>query len=173
MEQHDIYNKNGFMPIEDLLKEAKQDSREGMGGLEEKIDSHEEAPTAMGEKLVKEILTDKVKFFKQALKEIEAQIKDREFLKDTINKKLDERMCLLKTKTYEVDSWGLGNNKAMDQRRSMLENEIETLAAQKNQEEQQSWQDIALLRKEHRQFAEQFNNAMRRVKVVMPEFSGE
>jgi len=42
------------------------------------------------------------------------------------------------------------------------------LAKQKSDEERESWRDIALLKKEHRQFNQQYLNAMRRTKILFP-----
>ena len=167
MKQKDLYDKNGFVSIDEIIKSNGNSNNDD--NLESKIaDAH--ATNNMQTDLLEEILTDKVKFFKQILGEIDSQVKDREQLKTIIIKKLDERMCMLTTKTYEVDSWGLGNNKEMDSRRSKLESEIEALAKQKTEEEQQSWKDIALLKQEHRQFSQQYRNALRRVKIIMPDF---
>ncbi len=169
MNQKDMYDKNGFVSIDEIIKSNSNTEKEG--NLESKIaDAH--ATYNMQADLLEEILTDKVKFFKQILGEIDSQVKDREQLKTIIIKKLDERMCMLTSKTYEVDSWGMGNNKEMDSRRSKLESEIEAIAKQKTEEEQQSWKDIALLKQEHRQFSQQYRNALRRVKIIMPDFKG-
>ena len=167
MNQKDMYDKNGFVSIDEIIgSNGKSRTDDNLESKIADVNSTENMQTD----LLEEILTDKVKFFKQILGEIDSQVKDREQLKTIIIKKLDERMCMLTTKTYEVDSWGMGNNKDMDSRRTKLESEIETLAKQKTEEEQQSWKDIALLKQEHRQFSQQYRNALRRVKIILPDF---
>lgn len=163
MKEKDIYANNGFTSIDEIINPKNKYKEDE--SLEERV-SNKKSKKPDKNELLEEIITDKVKFFKQILEEIDSQIKDRKFLKETIIKKLDDRMCLLTTKTYETDLWGLGNNTEMDSRRSALEKEIEALAKQKTEEEQQSWKDIALLRQEHRQFSEQYRNARRRAKVM-------
>ena len=164
MEKTDIYDKNGFVSIDDIIGETGKYSAKG--SLEEMLNEGRNHAEVKKHDIFTDIISDKVKFFKQILEEIDCQIKDRECLKDTIQQKIDFRICKLKTKIYEVEPWGLGNNKNIDSRRDKLEKEIEALAKQKSEESRESWRDIALLRKEHRQFSEQYRNALRKSNLI-------
>ena len=164
MENKDIYKKNGFVSIDEILKEDKKYNTKS--SLEDIVQEERVKPVPASDEILKEILTGKVKFLKQLLNEIDTQIRARDSLKETILNKIDNRLCKLKSKTYDIESWGIGNNKNIDSRRSQLEKEIEALVKQKSDEERENWRDVALLRKEHRQFSQQYLNAMRRVKII-------
>ena len=142
--------KTGFVSIDDIIGDTSKYS--AAGSLEEMLGKNTGKTEVKKHDVFADIISDKVKFFKQILDEIDCQIKDRECLKDTIQQKIDLRLCKLKTKIYEVEPWGIGNNKNIDSRRDKLEKEIEVLAKQKSEESRESWRDVALLRKEHRQF---------------------
>lgn len=164
MEGKDIYNKNGFVSIDDILKESGKYSAEksiddivGTGGSKKPSNDSD---------IIRDILEDKVVFFKQVLDDIDNQMKDRMILKESILHKVDERLCKLKSKIYEIETWGLGRNRSIDSRRDKLEKEIEALAKQKSEEHRESWRDVALLRKEHRQFSQQYRNAARKTGLI-------
>ena len=74
---------------------------------------------------------------------------------------------------YGIDTWHLGSNKNIDTRRLQIEKELESLKGQKRDENGESWRDISLLKKEHREFFREYRNALRRVKVIFPEKSKE
>ncbi|MBU2613905.1 hypothetical protein KJ925_05640 [Patescibacteria group bacterium] len=164
MKNTDIYDKNGFVSIDDIIGDTGKYSAKS--SLEEMLGEDRSHAGDAKRDVFTDIISDKVKFFKQILDEIDGQIKDRECLKDTIQQKIDLRLCKLKTKIYEVEPWGLGNNKNIDSRRDKLEKEIEALAKQKSEESRESWRDIALLRKEYRQFSEQYRNALRKSNLI-------
>jgi len=168
---NNFYDKdNEFIPIDKYLKPYEE--RKNEESLEKKIvSSPGEIDKSEDKGFLKEILTDKISFLKQFLSEIDEQIHDRENLKDKILDKIDKGMCYLHTKLYEIETWGLGRNKNIDTRRTQIEKELEALKSQKRDETRESWRDISLLKKEHREFFHEYRNALRRVKVIFPEKS--
>ncbi|MEW5911314.1 MAG: hypothetical protein AB1814_02060 [Thermodesulfobacteriota bacterium] len=164
MEGRDIYNKNGFVSIDDIFQESGKYSTGK--SIDDIVGAGDNKKPSADKEIIRNILEDKVVFFKQILDDIDNQVKDRMILKESILHKLDERLCDLKTKIYEIETWGLGRNKSIDSRRDKLEKEIEALAKQKSEEHRESWRDIALLRKEHRQFSQQYRNAARKTGLI-------
>lgn len=160
----DIYNHDfEFIPFDNYLRADEK-------GLEERIEeSPDDIKEVKDEYFLKDVLTEKIRFLREILTEIDNQMKDRETLKEKILIKINKGICYLRTQIYEIDSWGYGNNKSIDLRRSKIEKEVEALKKQKRDELRESWRDIALLRKEHREFFHQYRNALRRVKVIFPE----
>jgi len=162
-----IYNRDyEFIPADEYLKSGQKTSKDS---LEHKVEepAKTKAPTQGG--FLTDIITDKISFLRQILNEIDTQINNRETLKDSIVHKIDTGICYLRTKLYEIESWELGRNRNIDSRRSNIEQELEALENQKRDETRQSWRDIALLKKEHRQFFHEYRNALRRVKVILPD----
>lgn len=167
-----LYNHSGeFVPVDDYLSLTPEEEVEILSGLEEKVHAPEENDKPKDENFIKDILTEKIHFLRDILEEIEVQITDRDALKEVILDKVDKGVCYLQTKIYELDNWGLGHNRDIDLRRSKLEKELETLKKQKRDEERENWRDIALLKKEHREFYRQYREALRRVKVIFPQES--
>jgi len=157
-----------YVPIDDYFK--SEDYSEGEDDLERKLEEQPKDHIKTDkEGFLKDILMDKIKFLRDILDDIEFQMKDREKLKDNIMYKFDKGICYLRTKIYELEIWGLGNNKDIDSRRSKLEKELENLKLQKRVETRESWRDTALLKKEQREFFHEYSNAMRRVKMIFPE----
>ena len=168
MANDNFYNRDGeFIPIDYYLNLKDEKSSKD---LEQKVtDTQKETSKSDDHGLLKEILTDKIGFLTQILKEIDGQIKDRANLKDVILYKLDKGICYLRTKIYEIETWGLGKNRNIDTRRAQIEKELEDLKAQKRDENRESWRDTAILRKEHREFYHEYRSALKRVKVIFPE----
>ena len=167
MEKRDLYNgDNEFVPF-DFKGDKEQDKPDSELEHRLKTDPGSEAQDKTG--VLESILTEKANYLKEILGEIEGQISDREKLLERIGSKIDSEICYLRTKLYELDNWGVGNNKSVDTRRLLFEKEIEALKSQKRIESRESWRDISLLRKEHREFFKEYRNAVRRVKIVLPE----
>lgn len=170
---YDIYDDYEFIPLDGLITPPKKKRK--AGALEEKLKKiNNDIEKTDDSGYLKEVLTDKISLLEEILKDLDEQIKDREYLKDSIVKKFDEGICYLRTKLYEIDSWELGKNRTIDSRRSKIEQELEQLKSQKRTEARECWRDIALLKKEKREFFKEYRDALRRVKVIFPEkFKGK
>ena len=170
MEKRDLYNgDNEFVPFDFGTGEEGAGKKES--SLEERVNGKadsEKTKDAERASVLESILSEKANYLKEILAEIESQIADREKLQEKIGSKIDSEICYLRTKLYELDSWGMGGNRDIDTRRLQLEKEIEKLKDQQRVESRESWRDISLLRKEHREFFREFRNAMKRVNLIFP-----
>lgn len=129
--------------------------------------SEKAKPTPKGEEsFLEEILTDKIAFLKEILGDIDRQMEGRESLRKTIQEKIEHGVAFLDTKLLEVDTWAVGKNQTIDMRRSRIEREVEALKREKREEARECWRDVALLKKERRQFYHEYRNALRRMKVL-------
>ena len=115
---------------------------------------------------LEEILTEKLTFLREILCDIDRQMHGREALRKDLLERMDYWDAYLGTKLLEIEPWGMGSHKGMDQRRTKLEQEVEALKREKREETRGCWQDIALLKKERRQFYHEYRNALRRMKVL-------
>lgn len=165
--EYDIYDHDPeFLPIDKYLPMgAKPKPAEG---LEKRLEADTSGRSKADRGFLEEILSDKAEFLKQILGQIDQQITDREMIKESIARKIDKGICYLRTKLYELDTWQLGKNRNIDTRRAQLDKELEALEAQKRDEARECWRDVALLKKEHREFSKEYRNALRRVKVIFP-----
>ncbi len=189
-QKDDIYNlKNGFIPIDQYFAEMEEKERQrkdlegsirpiapetsnlphDQNSIDSLVDQKKGGnETKAKRSVLNEILTEKISFLREILGDIDTQIKDREKLKTSLIAKFDEGICYLQSKLYELDAWEHGRSRSVDTRRLQLEKELEALKSQQSDEIRESWRDIALLRKEHRKFFHEYRNALRRVKIVLP-----
>jgi hypothetical protein len=116
--------------------------------------------------ILKDILTDKLSFLRDVIAELKAQIAEREELKKRISDKLDQGHCLLQTYLYELDTWPRGANRSIEQRKIALEREISNLSKEMRSEKVACFRDIALLKRDLRQFQREYRNELRRVKML-------
>jgi len=116
MKQKDIYDKNNFVSIDEILKDSGKDDKSK--SLEKIVSEAQPRQCNAADSILNDILTDKAKFLRQILEEIKEQMEGRNGLKEVIMDKIDNRLCMLKSKIYEIDTWGVGNNRNIDSRRS-------------------------------------------------------
>jgi hypothetical protein len=172
IEKKDIYNDGEFVSIDDyLIKDKSSSGNKSKKSLEDKLIDN---PSKTGksskhdpdQNILDSILSDKIEFLAYILGEIDKQTEQREQVKDTIIKKIDQAVCYVRTKLYELDSWGMGTNRDTGGRRSKLEAELDNLMSQKRIEIREHWRDTAILRKEHREFQQQYRNAKRKAGII-------
>ena len=100
--------------------------------------------------LIEQVLKDNLTTIKTILLEISKGIEDRYYLGDNLIKDINEYMCLLNTKLFEVkDPYG-GRNPSLEKRRISIENKICELNKEIRDRETERWRDIEVLRKEFR-----------------------
>lgn len=116
---------------------------------------------------LEDLLADKVRALWNILGQIEREIQGRKDLSGDIIYRISQHYCYLKTKLYELDIWPLGASRSIENRRSGLEKQLDTLNQEQRREQVQRWQDIALLKKEFREWFKQYCDLVQRVKIVL------
>jgi len=114
------------------------------------------------------ILNEKVQCLSSILAQINHDITSRGGLSQNVIYRIYQHYLYLKTKLYELSQWEFGSSRNVEQRRSNLEKQLDTLKQEKRQEQVQCWQDIVSLKKELRNWFKQYCDLMQRVKIVMP-----
>lgn len=79
---------------------------------------------------------------------------------------IERQYCYLKTKLYELDTWGLGVNQSVESRRSKLEMQLDKLNQETREERIQAWQDVEDLRKERRIWFKQYADLIQRMRII-------
>lgn len=115
------------------------------------------------------LLHEKVRSLSDILAQIALETNNREELSLKVIDKIYRHYIYLKSKLFELYGWEPGINKGIEIRRSKLEKELNTLNQEKRQEDIQCWQDIALLKKEFRDWFKQYSDLLQRVKIIVPK----
>ena len=114
-----------------------------------------------------QILTQKVQCLVDILASIESEAAGRHLLSTLVLDEISKNYRYLKTKLYELDTWGLGINRNIEARRSKLEAELDKLNQETREERVRMWQDIAVLKKEQRTWLKQYSDLLQRVQLVL------
>lgn len=114
------------------------------------------------------ILQEKVHCLSDILRQIVHDIKSRKDLSLNVIYRIYQHYCYLKSNLFELYTWELGRNRGIEIRRVRLEKQLGTLKQEKRQEQIHSWQDIALLKKEFRNWFKQYRDLVQRVKIILP-----
>lgn len=73
----------------------------------------------------------------------------------------------MSSKLHQAELWTLGLRRHVEQRRSLIERQIDLLKQEARNEQRQCWQDIAQLKAERRQWLKQYRDALLRANVVL------
>lgn len=87
-------------------------------------------------------------------------------LSENVIYRIYQHYCYLKSKLFDLYLFPVNGNRAVEQRRSGLEKQLDFLKQEKRQEQVQCWQDVAVLRVESRQWAKQHGDLLLRVRLV-------
>jgi hypothetical protein len=115
------------------------------------------------------LLQQKVDSLSDILAQIDRDIKSRDNLSKEVIEQIDHDYRYIKTKYFELEQWMFGHNRWVEQRRSALENQLDTLNQEKRQEQVQCWRDIAQLTREFRDWFKQYRDLMQRIKIIIPD----
>lgn len=114
-------------------------------------------------------MQEKVSCFANILIQVNQDIQKRNGLSETVIKKIYEHYSYLKSKLFEMYLWPVGGNRAIETRRSGLEQQLNDLNQQTREEKIKAWNDVAILKKEFRTWFKQYSDLKQRVKLVLPE----
>ena len=108
-----------------------------------------------------------------SLKAIMGDVAEDMFSRQSLSKSFIERLYVqyfyLKAKLFELSSFPIGGNRAIEGRRSTLEKQLDALLQEKRQEQVRCWQDIAALKKEFRVWMKQYRDLEQRARLVLGE----
>lgn len=113
------------------------------------------------------IIVGKTQTFAAILGDIAREIGKRETLSVEVIENIDQHYRYLKTKLYETDLWPLGHNRAIEIRRSKLEQQLDTLLQERRQEQVKCCQDISRLKSEFRTWFKQHSDLEQRASLVL------
>jgi hypothetical protein len=116
--------------------------------------------------LVNLLLEDHLKVLSQILKDVREEMINRIEFKDILIERIDERMCYLMTRLYELDPL-LHRPGKIEGHRNEIIAELEGLEREKRDRATEGWRDIAPLKKEFRESYKEFRDVLRRAKIVM------
>jgi len=81
--------------------------------------------------------------------------------------RIGQHYCYLKSKLFELYRFPMGGSRAIEQRRSGLEKQLDALNQEMRGEMVTCWQDVAKLRAELRQWWKQYEEARQRTAIVL------
>jgi len=110
------------------------------------------------------IISDRIYFIKDTIDEINAQIQERNALKQTLTIDIEEKLRKVKNIIYELEL-DMCNRIDKSRRRTSLEKQISELYKEKRQQELLHWQDTVMLKKELRNAEKELLDAMADVLV--------
>lgn len=130
------------------------------------------APTTNGESALDDLLGDKVQSLATILVEIQDEVAQRASLSASVRRLIYQHYSYVKTKLLALDMWPLSSDRAIEQRRSQLEDKLDQLLHEVRREHIESWQDQARLRTELWRWFKQYSDVAQRVRLVLSETHG-
>ena len=116
---------------------------------------------------IEALLANQVQSLAAILQDIQNSIVEREALSHSVLAETAENYHYVKAKLFEIELWPLSASKAHTQRRTALEQQLETLNQQLRNERIQSWRDIAVLKTEARKWFKEYQNLADRVRFIL------
>ncbi len=113
------------------------------------------------------ILSEKTESLRAILVDIERDIGSRAALSQKVIWQISQHYCYTKTKLMELYLWPLSANRAIEQRRGMLEMQLDALDQEQRKEQVQAWPDIAALKTEFRTWFKQYCDMAQRVRMIL------
>lgn len=115
---------------------------------------------------LEELLTSKVRCLADILADIKADVRQRAELSESVIRQIYQHYLYVKYYVLKLEQWPIGGSRAIEQRRSGLEKQLDTLKQEKRQEQVKCSEDIAKLREEGRRWFKEYMNLGLRVRLV-------
>ena len=116
--------------------------------------------------MLEKVFKDKLTTIRITLFDIVHEINDRSLLDEVQAKKIDEEICRLRTKLFELESYPIGSNQIADRRRGALEDKIHELERSLWNQDIKRWQDVVILKKELRQTFREYQDLKRKFMII-------
>ena len=140
----------------------------------ESLDAFVEADSSRSEHgSIGRLFAGKVSCLVDILSAIDSDASARMKLSGSVLVEIERQYCYLKTKLYELDTWGIGVNRNVESRRSKLEMQLDKLNQETRQERVQAWKDVEDLRKESRIWFKQYSDLVQRLRIVGVNFKNQ
>ncbi len=113
------------------------------------------------------LLGDKVRSLASILSEVEQEVAQRVSLSASVRRLIYQHYSYVKTKLLELERWPLSSDRAIEARRSKLEDKLDQLLEEVRREHVQCWQDSARLKTEFWIWFKQYSDLAQRVRLVL------
>lgn len=127
----------------------------------------EAAPMTSSDSALDDLLGDKVQSLATILVQIQDEVAQRASLSTRVRRLIYQHYGYVKTKLLALDMWPLSSDRAIEQRRSQLEDKLDQLLHEVRREHIESWQDQARLRTEFWRWFKQYSDVAQRVRLVL------
>ena len=118
---------------------------------------------------LRKLLSDRVQSLASILTQIEKEVAQRASLSASVRCLIYQHYGYVKTKLLQLDNWPLSSDRAVEQRRSNLEDKLDQLLQEVRLEHIQSWQDQARLKTEFWRWQKQYSDVAQRVRLVLSD----
>lgn len=123
--------------------------------------------THAGGHSIDEILSDKVGCLGKILADIQGEIDKRQVLSSAVIERIYAHYFYVKKYLFQIDHWPITGNRAIEQRRSKLEEKLDTLLAEKRREQVLCFQDIANLKRDFWKWFKEYCDVAQRARMVL------
>lgn len=113
------------------------------------------------------LLTEKVRCLADILADISRDITGRAKLSENVICRIYQHYFYVKYHLLILEQWPIAGNRAIEQRRSGLEKQLDALLQEKRAEQVKCWQDIGKLKEEARRWFKQYADLAERVRLVL------
>jgi len=120
-----------------------------------------------GKDSLEELLTNKVRCLADILADISRDITGRAKLSENVIHLIYQHYLYVKYHLLILEQWPIAGNRAIEQRRSGLEKQLDALLQEKRAEQVKCWQDVARLREEARRWFKQHSDLRERLAMVL------
>ena len=119
-----------------------------------------------GDGSIDKILADRVDSLATILIDIQGTIDKRQVLSGAVIDRIYAHYFYVKKYLCEIARWPLSANRAIEQRRSKLENMLDTLLAEKRREQILCFQDIANLKRDFWRWFKEYCDLVQRLNLM-------
>jgi hypothetical protein len=130
----------------------------------QKIQERNKEPDAL-----ENLLTEKVRCLSDILADVSKDIASRAKLSENIIYCIYQHYLYVKYHLLILERWPLDGIRAIEQRRSTLEKQLDALLQEKRAEQVKCWQDVARLKEEGRKWCKQYRDLRERVRLIVTE----
>lgn len=109
---------------------------------------------------------DKLQGLRQRIEGLRQELNVRRDLRRRFLQELDYQITVAALSLKEFQFWGIGYNRGVDMKRSLLERQLADFRQKRRQEELRFWGDAVTLRKDLRNVLAEYQDALRRARLI-------
>lgn len=115
---------------------------------------------------IEQILNQKVYCLSSILTDIQREIDQRKTLSRSVSQRIYAHYFYIKSKVFELAQWPVNGPKAIEQRRSNLENTLDTLLNEARREQVQCSQDVTHLKRDFWRWFREYCDLVHRAGMI-------